>query len=167
MLSTACGTPSYVAPEVLQSLGYDPAVDMWSAGVIMYILLCGYPPFYNENPPLLFEAIMAGDFEFHSPYWDHVSDEAKDLISNLLVVEPSDRLSASDASKHAWFSMNMKGKEPFPQELHDELQKHNSVRKSAASLIEVKEAAEKEKKKSVSSSKNSSKKKDDKKKKKK
>lgn len=53
---------------------------MWSAGVIMYILLCGYPPFYNENEAILFESIMAGQFEFHSPYWDHISHEAKDLI---------------------------------------------------------------------------------------
>lgn len=57
---------------------------MWSAGVIMYILLCGYPPFYNENEAILFESIMAGQFEFHSHYWDHISDEAKDLIMYVI-----------------------------------------------------------------------------------
>lgn len=113
-----------LAPEILECGGYDPAVDMWSAGVIMYILLCGYPPFYNENPALLFEAIMSGttfllaflvviyflisslgEYHFHSPYWDPITKEAKDLISKLLVVDPKKRLTADEAIAHDWFKV--------------------------------------------------------------
>ena len=73
-LKTACGTPGYVAPEILKRQGYGKAVDLWSIGVITYILICGYPPFYNEQNRMLFESIMAGDYEFDSPSWDDISD---------------------------------------------------------------------------------------------
>lgn len=76
---TEC-TYLHSAPEILLCEGYDKQIDIWSAGVIMYILLCGYPPFYNENDARLFDSIMEGKFEFHSPYWDNISSHAKDLI---------------------------------------------------------------------------------------
>uniref|UniRef100_A0A4W3J4H1 Calcium/calmodulin-dependent protein kinase 1Da n=1 Tax=Callorhinchus milii TaxID=7868 RepID=A0A4W3J4H1_CALMI len=74
VMSTACGTPGYVAPEVLAQKPYSKAVDCWSIGVISYILLCGYPPFYDENDSRLFEQILKAEYEFDSPYWDDISD---------------------------------------------------------------------------------------------
>lgn len=78
------GTPGYVAPEVLAQQPYGKSVDVWSIGVIAYILLCGYPPFYDENDANLFAQILKGDFEFDSPYWDEISDSAKDFIRHLI-----------------------------------------------------------------------------------
>eukprot|EP01096_Ripella_sp_DP13-Kostka_P002151 TRINITY_DN1287_c0_g2_i1.p1 TRINITY_DN1287_c0_g2~~TRINITY_DN1287_c0_g2_i1.p1 ORF type:complete len:447 (+),score=207.12 TRINITY_DN1287_c0_g2_i1:33-1343(+) len=102
MLQTACGTPGYVAPEILLSRGYGREVDMWSVGVITYILLCGFPPFYNDNIPYLFESIMKADFDYPSEYWGHISDDAIDLIDSLLVVDPNQRLSSKKALNHPW-----------------------------------------------------------------
>lgn len=86
--TTAWGTPGYVAPEVIMGKKYGKEVDVWSIGVILYILLWGYPPFYSESNSELFEQIKEGKIEFQSPYWDEVSDNAKDLIKNLLTVDP-------------------------------------------------------------------------------
>merc|ERR1712137_386300 len=105
MTQTACGTPSYVAPEVLKSdNGYDTAVDMWSVGVITYILLSGFPPFYNQNMPLLFESILLCDFDYPAAYFDHISDDAIDFIDALLIAQPAQRLSAKQALKHPWLT---------------------------------------------------------------
>ncbi|RLN98171.1 hypothetical protein BBJ28_00018027 [Nothophytophthora sp. Chile5] len=94
-LVTACGTPGYVAPEILEGKPYGKTVDIWSIGVITYILLCGYPPFHDDNHNALFKKIKKGKFQFDSPYWDHVSDDAKDLISQMLVVDPEKRYSVA------------------------------------------------------------------------
>eukprot|EP01088_Endostelium_zonatum_P015830 TRINITY_DN403_c0_g1_i1.p1 TRINITY_DN403_c0_g1~~TRINITY_DN403_c0_g1_i1.p1 ORF type:complete len:297 (-),score=73.67 TRINITY_DN403_c0_g1_i1:130-1020(-) len=104
MMQTACGTPIYVAPEVLKGEGYDKEVDLWSVGVIMYILLCGFPPFFDdgENMGQLFEQIMAGDFDFPDPYWTDIDESAKDLIEHLLKVEPAKRYTADQALAHEW-----------------------------------------------------------------
>ena len=101
---TVCGTPTYVAPEILEETGYGLKVDMWAAGVIAYIMLCGFPPFRSakRDQDELFDLIMEGDYEFLSPYWDKISDEAKDLISKLLVVSPNDRYSADEVLAHPW-----------------------------------------------------------------
>lgn len=74
MMKTACGTPGYVAPEVLRKRGYGPQVDLWSLGVITYILLSGYPPFFDSSNTELFKKIMAGRFKFDRPWWDAISD---------------------------------------------------------------------------------------------
>ena len=100
--TTACGTPGYVAPEIIAGLGYGKEVDLWSLGVIMYTLLCGYPPFYEENNTLLFKMIEAGKYQFDSPYWDDVSDNAKNLIDQLLQVNPKKRLTAEQLLAHPW-----------------------------------------------------------------
>jgi len=100
--NTTCGTPGYVAPEVLRMKGYDRSVDMWSIGVILYILLCGFPPFYEDNTAKLFQTIMEGKFEFPDPEWTNISDSAKDLIKRMLTVDPKKRITADDALEHPW-----------------------------------------------------------------
>ncbi|KAK1795695.1 hypothetical protein P4O66_001182 [Electrophorus voltai] len=97
VMSTACGTPGYVAPEVLAQKPYSKAVDCWSIGVISYILLCGYPPFYDENDAKLFEQILKAEYEFDSPYWDDISDSAKDFICHLMEKDPMLRISGDTA----------------------------------------------------------------------
>ncbi|PAA71979.1 hypothetical protein BOX15_Mlig021886g2 [Macrostomum lignano] len=101
---TVCGTPTYVAPEILSETGYGLEVDMWALGVIAYILLCGFPPFRSRDrrQSELFQMIKTGTFEYLSPYWDHVSAPAKDLINRLLVVDKAARLTAIDVLCHAW-----------------------------------------------------------------
>uniref|UniRef100_A0A6B2LAP7 Protein kinase domain-containing protein n=1 Tax=Arcella intermedia TaxID=1963864 RepID=A0A6B2LAP7_9EUKA len=138
-MNTACGTPGYVAPEILRAQGYNSSVDMWSAGVIMYILLCGYPPFYNENDAKLFESIMSAAYHFHSPFWDNISKEAKDLIRALLVVDPAKRLTATQAKEAEWFKIagNTQTK-PLPSQLREKLEQHNKDRKSYIELKQEK-----------------------------
>ncbi|XP_039496615.1 calcium/calmodulin-dependent protein kinase type 1 isoform X2 [Drosophila santomea] len=106
IMATACGTPGYVAPEVLAQKPYGKAVDVWSIGVISYILLCGYPPFYDENDANLFAQILKGDFEFDSPYWDEISESAKHFIKNLMCVTVEKRYTCKQALAHAWISGN-------------------------------------------------------------
>lgn len=113
-MATICGTPQYVAPEVIQGtpgLIYSPAVDLWSAGVVLFILLGGYPPFYDESEPALFEQIRKGKFSFDDPVWDAVSDSAKSLVRELLTVNPSKRLTATQALKHTWFTASLHSNE--------------------------------------------------------
>lgn len=102
-LSLQCGSPDYVAPEIIKKHKYGVEVDMWSCGVIVYILLGGYPPFHEEEPDVLWGKIEAGSYAFHEEFWSQVSDAAKDLIQNLLVVDPDNRYSASQALRHPWF----------------------------------------------------------------
>jgi len=105
VMKTACGTPYYVAPEVLGATGYDKEVDLWSIGVITYLLLCGYPPFYGESLPEVFEQILKGQFEFNAPYWDNISNDAKDFIRKLLMVDPVKRMSAEQTLNHPWLKL--------------------------------------------------------------
>jgi len=109
MMQTACGTPSYVAPEVLNASGYGKEVDMWSIGVITYILLCGFPPFYGDTVPEIFEQIMEANFDYPEEYWGNVSKEAKDFINRLLVVDSDKRLTAGDALRHPWLASGAHG----------------------------------------------------------
>ncbi|KAF6074107.1 calcium/calmodulin dependent protein kinase IG [Phyllostomus discolor] len=106
VMSTACGTPGYVAPEVLAQKPYSKAVDCWSIGVITYILLCGYPPFYEETESKLFEKIKEGYFEFESPFWDDISESAKDFICHLLEKDPNERYTCEKALRHPWINGN-------------------------------------------------------------
>ncbi|XP_016803137.1 calcium/calmodulin-dependent protein kinase type 1B isoform X4 [Pan troglodytes] len=104
MLGTACGTPGYVAPELLEQKPYGKAVDVWALGVISYILLCGYPPFYDESDPELFSQILRASYEFDSPFWDDISESAKDFIRHLLERDPQKRFTCQQALQHLWIS---------------------------------------------------------------
>lgn len=102
---TMCGTPSYVAPEILLSKrrgGYGPEVDMWSVGIILYSLLCGFPPFYHEEQQLLFRQIIKEDLDFPSPEWDTVSPGARDFVTMLLQKDATKRMTPLQALKHPW-----------------------------------------------------------------
>jgi len=114
-LMTSCGTPGYVAPEVLLCESYDQSVDMWGVGIITYILLAGYPPFYDENNPgddtALFEKVINVEYDMDDECWDDVSELAKDFIRHLLVKDPKERLSAQQAIDHAWFKLKLTDKE--------------------------------------------------------
>lgn len=101
-LKTQCGTPGYVAPEILSTQRYGKSVDMWSIGVITYILLGGYPPFHDDNQKALFNKIKNAEYEFHEEYWSEVSEEAKDLIRHLLKINPVERYTAEEALNHPW-----------------------------------------------------------------
>lgn len=103
---TVVGTPNYVAPEVvsIQPRGpfYGPPCDIWSMGVILYILLVGYPPFYHENVRELFKQIRRGAYEFHADQWANISKDAKDLVSRMLVTDPNKRLTCEEVLSHRW-----------------------------------------------------------------
>eukprot|EP00923_Selenidium_pygospionis_P038200 GHVN01066747.1.p1 GENE.GHVN01066747.1~~GHVN01066747.1.p1 ORF type:complete len:484 (+),score=48.92 GHVN01066747.1:2075-3526(+) len=101
-MQTKAGTPYYVAPQVLLG-NYGPECDVWSAGVIMYILLCGYPPFNAPSDRSIMEKVKSGMFQFPDAEWQHVSQEAKDLICNLLKLHPKQRITAEQAVKQPWF----------------------------------------------------------------
>uniref|UniRef100_A0A3B5QRJ9 calcium/calmodulin-dependent protein kinase n=1 Tax=Xiphophorus maculatus TaxID=8083 RepID=A0A3B5QRJ9_XIPMA len=96
------GTPGYLSPEVLRKDPYSKPVDMWACGVILYILLVGYPPFWDEDQHRLYQQIKAGAYDFPSPEWDTVTAEAKDLINKMLTINPAKRVTAADALKHPW-----------------------------------------------------------------
>lgn len=103
-LKTPCGTPNYVAPEILRRQPYGTQADMWSAGVILYIILCGFPPFYDEHDDLsrLYRKIKRAEYDMPSPYWDNISDGAKGLVRALLQPDPAVRLTATQALEHEW-----------------------------------------------------------------
>ncbi|EWM20832.1 myosin light chain kinase [Nannochloropsis gaditana] len=101
-LRSQCGTPCYVAPEILRREPYGKPVDMWSIGVIIFILLAGYAPFYDEDHRRLFNKIKKAKFQFEEDTWENISVEAQDLISGLLCVDPAQRLTPSQALAHPW-----------------------------------------------------------------
>jgi calcium/calmodulin-dependent protein kinase I len=118
-MQTVCGTPGYIAPEVIRGImqpsgdpvkegcedpnhHYGPPCDLWSAGIVLYMLLSGMPPFYDKSEPRLLRSIISGKFSFKDPVWEPVSGEAKDLIRKLLVVDPAQRLTCEQVLEHPW-----------------------------------------------------------------
>lgn len=133
-----CGTPGYVAPEILERKPYDTQCDLWSLGVIVYILLGGYSPFEEPTQEELFRKIRAGKYTFHVEFWDPVSQDAKDFINCLLTVNPRKRLNATQALQHEW--MTKSGDILENQDLGanlTELKRYNAKRKFKAAVKTV------------------------------
>ena len=105
-MKTKAGTPYYIAPEVLTGK-YDEKCDIWSAGVMLYILLCGYPPFFGQTDPQILEAVKKGKYDFEGPEWDIVDDSVKDLISRMLC-PPEKRFTAKEVINHPWMQKDLK-----------------------------------------------------------
>uniref|UniRef100_A0A8C3AT07 calcium/calmodulin-dependent protein kinase n=1 Tax=Cyclopterus lumpus TaxID=8103 RepID=A0A8C3AT07_CYCLU len=101
------GTPGYLSPEVLRKDPYGKPVDIWACGVILYILLVGYPPFWDEDQHKLYQQIKAGAYDFPSPEWDTVTPEAKNLINQMLTINPAKRITSDQALKHPWICVSI------------------------------------------------------------
>ncbi|KAI9889061.1 MAG: hypothetical protein M1814_005850 [Vezdaea aestivalis] len=99
---TPCGTVGYTAPEIVKDERYSKSVDMWALGCVLYTLLCGFPPFYDESIQILTEKVARGQYTFLSPWWDDISKPAKDLVSHLLTVDPDKRYSIQQFLDHPW-----------------------------------------------------------------
>ncbi|KAL2806544.1 serine/threonine-protein kinase 33 isoform b [Daubentonia madagascariensis] len=106
MLQTTCGTPIYMAPEVINAHDYSQQCDIWSIGVIMYILLCGEPPFLASSEDKLFELIRKGELHFENPIWDSISDCAKSVLKQLMKVDPAHRITAKELLDNQWLTGN-------------------------------------------------------------
>uniref|UniRef100_A0A667YLC0 calcium/calmodulin-dependent protein kinase n=1 Tax=Myripristis murdjan TaxID=586833 RepID=A0A667YLC0_9TELE len=132
------GTPGYLSPEVLRKDPYGKPVDMWACGVILYILLVGYPPFWDEDQHRLYQQIKAGAYDFPSPEWDTVTPEAKDLINKMLTINPSKRITATEALKHPWICQRSTvASMMHRQETVECLKKFNARRKLKVRLLAV------------------------------
>uniref|UniRef100_UPI00398F7FD9 calcium/calmodulin-dependent protein kinase type II subunit alpha isoform X10 n=1 Tax=Pristiophorus japonicus TaxID=55135 RepID=UPI00398F7FD9 len=130
------GTPGYLSPEVLRKDPYAKPVDLWACGVILYILLVGYPPFWDEDQHRLYQQIKAGAYDFPSPEWDTVTPEAKDLINKMLTINPAKRISAAEALKHPWISHRATVASCMHrQETVDCLKKFNARRKLKGAIL--------------------------------
>ncbi|XP_046667363.1 calcium/calmodulin-dependent protein kinase type II alpha chain isoform X6 [Homalodisca vitripennis] len=130
------GTPGYLSPEVLKKEPYGKPVDIWACGVILYILLVGYPPFWDEDQHRLYAQIKAGAYDYPSPEWDTVTPEAKNLINQMLTVIPSKRITASEALKHPWICQRERvASVVHRQETVDCLKKFNARRKLKGAIL--------------------------------
>ncbi|XP_065348763.1 calcium/calmodulin-dependent protein kinase type II alpha chain isoform X10 [Cloeon dipterum] len=130
------GTPGYLSPEVLKKEPYGKPVDIWACGVILYILLVGYPPFWDEDQHRLYAQIKAGAYDYPSPEWDTVTPEAKNLINQMLTVNPAKRITASEALKHPWICQRERvASVVHRQETVDCLKKFNARRKLKGAIL--------------------------------
>ncbi|KAF4071730.1 hypothetical protein AMELA_G00276750 [Ameiurus melas] len=130
------GTPGYLSPEVLRKDPYGKPVDMWACGVILYILLVGYPPFWDEDQHRLYQQIKAGAYDFPSPEWDTVTPEAKDLINKMLTINPNKRITAAEALKHPWICQRSTvASMMHRQETVECLKKFNARRKLKGAIL--------------------------------
>jgi len=110
--TTPCGTVGYTAPEIVKDERYSKSVDMWALGCVLYTLLCGFPPFYDESIEVLTEKVARGQYTFLSPWWDDISQSAQDLITHLLAVDPEKRYTIKEFLSHPWIH----GSGPTPRE---------------------------------------------------
>ncbi|XP_014599650.1 PREDICTED: calcium/calmodulin-dependent protein kinase type II alpha chain isoform X12 [Polistes canadensis] len=130
------GTPGYLSPEVLKKEPYGKPVDIWACGVILYILLVGYPPFWDDDQHRLYAQIKAGSYDYPSPEWDTVTPEAKNLINQMLTVNPSKRITANEALKHPWICQRERvASVVHRQETVDCLKKFNARRKLKGAIL--------------------------------
>ncbi|KAM7216540.1 serine/threonine-protein kinase [Rhypophila decipiens] len=121
---TPCGTVGYTAPEIVKDERYSKSVDMWALGCVLYTLLCGFPPFYDESIEVLTEKVAKGQYTFLSPWWDDISKSAQDLISHLLCVDPEKRYTIKDFLAHPW----VRGSGPTPREERKNVSADGSLR---------------------------------------
>ncbi|XP_046862647.1 calcium/calmodulin-dependent protein kinase type IV-like [Xenia sp. Carnegie-2017] len=137
IMQTVCGTPGYCAPEVLIGKNYGREVDMWAVGVIAYILLCGFEPFYDDRgDQAMFQRIIKCEYEFIEPWWDDVSLSARDFVNKLIVLDPRKRMTAKQALQHPW--VQGKGaKLDHMQKTQDKLREFNARRKLKAGMYGV------------------------------
>ncbi|XP_064590338.1 calcium/calmodulin-dependent protein kinase type IV-like isoform X2 [Zonotrichia leucophrys gambelii] len=136
-MKTVCGTPGYCAPEILHGCPYGPEVDMWSVGVITYILLCGFEPFFDpRGDQYMYGRILTCDYEFVSPWWDEVSPNAKDLVRKLIVLDPQKRLTVQQALQHPWVT-GKAAKFAHMDSTQRKLQEFNARRKLKAAMKAV------------------------------
>merc|ERR1719189_2124023 len=139
ILTTKAGTPYYVAPQVLAGK-YDQMSDMWSIGVIMYVMLCGYPPFYGETDADVLTKVRLGNFSFQASDWKNISQDAKNLIRNLLKMNPRDRYTAEQTLNHEWIknkapkAANVNLQSAFVDNLKG-FRKHDKFKKAALNVI--------------------------------
>ncbi|XP_043108982.1 calcium/calmodulin-dependent protein kinase (CaM kinase) II gamma 1 isoform X10 [Puntigrus tetrazona] len=130
------GTPGYLSPEVLRKDPYGKPVDIWACGVILYILLVGYPPFWDEDQHKLYQQIKAGAYDFPSPEWDTVTPEAKNLINQMLTINPAKRITAEQALKHPWVCQRSTvASMMHRQETVECLRKFNASRKLKGAIL--------------------------------
>ncbi|XP_028967249.1 calcium/calmodulin-dependent protein kinase type II alpha chain [Galendromus occidentalis] len=130
------GTPGYLSPEVLKKDPYGKPVDIWACGVILYILLVGYPPFWDEDQHRLYAQIKAGAYDYPSPEWDTVTPEAKNLINLMLTVNPAKRITAAEALKHPWICQRERVASTLHrQETVECLRKFNARRKLKGAIL--------------------------------
>jgi len=135
-LETSCGTPDYVAPEVITAEGqYNKAVDMWSCGVITYVLLCGFSPFLSSNQTGLFEKIMKAEYDFPDPEWTNISENAKDFIRHLLVKDPKTRYTAEQCTGHSWLNGEHGTHALGGGQISDKMNAYNQQRKATKKTL--------------------------------
>uniref|UniRef100_A0A0V0J9S3 calcium/calmodulin-dependent protein kinase n=1 Tax=Schistocephalus solidus TaxID=70667 RepID=A0A0V0J9S3_SCHSO len=130
------GTPGYLSPEVLRKEPYGKPVDIWACGVILYILLVGYPPFWDDEQHRLYAQIKSGNYEYPPPEWETVTPDAKDLINQMLTMNPSKRITAAEALKHQWiFQPERVASMMHRQETVECLKKFNAKRKLKGAIL--------------------------------
>merc|ERR1712190_81935 len=139
VLTTKAGTPYYVAPQVLAGK-YDQLSDLWSCGVIMYVMLCGYPPFFGETDAEVLSKVRLGNFSFNAADWKNISEDAKNLIRMLLKMNPRDRFTAEQALNHEWIknkapkAKNLSLQDNFVDNLRS-FRSQNKLKKAALHII--------------------------------
>lgn len=129
-MNSIVGTIGYMAPEILRGDVYGPEVDLWSIGVILFVLLCGYPPFYDPSPSGLFGQIRKGAYCFAEPHWNHISQDAKFVVFRLLTVNPKDRMTLQELLDHPW----VKQQKPSPSQPNPLLEHEFCLRLSAFNI---------------------------------
>lgn len=136
LASTTCGTPGYVAPEVLMQKPYGLPCDYWSIGVVSFILLSGTPPFYEEDNFALFEQIKACRYDFDVETWDNVSKEAKDFVSKILVADPEIRMTCDQMLEHPWMKIELSNTTSLGT-AKNKLSKYVSIRKEKSARFKT------------------------------
>ncbi|CAO3592456.1 unnamed protein product [Absidia cylindrospora] len=114
---TPCGTLAYTAPEIVRDEYYSKSVDIWALGCVLYTMLCGFPPFYDDSVDVLTDQVARGDYEFLSPWWDFISDGAKDLITHVLCLDPNDRYDIHQFMQHPWMTNQVPSSDDQPRNI--------------------------------------------------